>query len=760
MQVPIAQKSISDKEVREAKKALDELIWTEGRYCEEFANLVKLAVNRKYCQLVNSGSSANFIALASCKLAFEWKDKDEVITCALGFPTTVAPIIQLGLKPVFVDAKGLNIDVELIEQKIGKRTKAIMIAHTLGFPFDFKPIKRLCNKYGLKLIEDSCDSAGSRIGSVPCGSIGDVSTFSFYPAHCLTSVDYTEPIITQSPQGEIKILEIGDFVENYNYKGWKCISFDVDGNLSYREITGTVAHPCDEDLYKLTMQTGRNTIVTGTHSVFQLNGDAIQQAIVSNLKVGDKILLTKSLPQADIIDHVYLSNYKAGSWIKYQRQIDINNDWAYLVGWFIAEGSTYKSKQGHHTITFSMNWKEKNHAERICAILDSLGVSAQIYKKGENGLTIMATNKMLYEHFRKHCGSYCFNKRIPSYFFSAGKHIIKTLIGAMYLGDGCEHRTYGKHIGFSMDYVTTSKWLAIDLFYLLQVLGINPRYRIMAKTGERDFGKYISKTRESYSVSYSKKSILNSNGYRGDKKIKRTKGNLVMGKITKIERVKSSTKNVYDLSVKGYENFVGGLGIALHNTIEGGAVVTDNIKIHTIARSLTNWGRACYCLPGQDNTCGHRFDYQLGKLPKGWDHKYTYLFAGWNLKMNDIEAAIGTVQIKKLDNFVQIRRSNYIEYADRIIYESEPLLDGINPFGFVMYCDNAIEMNKKLFNAGVGARLVMGGNLLRQPFLKDYGNPDDFKGADKTANTTIWIGVQPNLSMEEKESAIFIINNL
>lgn len=381
MQVKVAQKSISNKEVEAAIEAINSRIWTEDKYCAKFSDILKEYHNRKYCQLVNSGSSANLIALNACKISGKWDDGDEVITCALGFPTTVAPIIQLGLQPVFVDSKGLNIDIDKIEEKISKKTKAVMIAHTLGFPFDIKAIRRICNKYRLLLIEDVCDAIGSRCENILCGTLGDVSTFSFYPAHCITS-------------------------------------------------------------------------------------------------------------------------------------------------------------------------------------------------------------------------------------------------------------------------------------------------------------------------------------------------------------------------------------------IEGGAILTDNSQLGSIMNSLVNWGRSCTCLPGQNNRCGHRFDGKIGDLPRGWDHKYTYINLGYNLKMNDIEAAIGSVQMLKLDRFVEIRRQNYLEYSDRIIYESEELPEGCNPFGFVLHVEDSIAFIKKLLEKEIDARLVMGGNLLRQPAFKKYGNWRDYPEATRVSDTTLWIGVQPSLSLDEKEFTINTINKL
>ena len=146
----------------------------------------------KKCLLVNSGSSANllaFMTLTAQELGERRiKRGDEVITVAAGFPTTVSPIVQYGAIPVFVDIDPatVNIDPELLEQALSPRTKAVMVAHTLGNPFDLEKVGAFCKKHGLWLIEDNCDALGSRYNGRFTGTFGDFGTSSFYPPHHLT----------------------------------------------------------------------------------------------------------------------------------------------------------------------------------------------------------------------------------------------------------------------------------------------------------------------------------------------------------------------------------------------------------------------------------------------------------------------------------------------------------------------------------------------------------------------------------------------
>lgn len=165
---------------------------TSGRYTDMFEHDFAEYLNIKYCSLVNSGSSANllaFMALTSPLLEDRRVNRgDEVITVAAGFPTTVAPIIQYGAVPVFVDVTipEYNIDVTQLDAALSNRTKAVMLAHTLGNPFDLSAVKKFCDEHNLWLIEDNCDALGSEYAGQKTGTIGDIGTSSFYPPHHMT----------------------------------------------------------------------------------------------------------------------------------------------------------------------------------------------------------------------------------------------------------------------------------------------------------------------------------------------------------------------------------------------------------------------------------------------------------------------------------------------------------------------------------------------------------------------------------------------
>lgn len=194
--IPYASRVYDSEEMVNLVDSALEFWLTSGRYTAEFEKKFAELLNVKFCSLVNSGSSANlcaFMALTSPLLKERKVNRgDEVITVAAGFPTTVAPLIQYGAVPVFVDVTipQYNIDVTKLEEALTEKTKAVIIAHTLGNPFDLKAVKAFCDKHNLWLIEDNCDALGSKYiidGEEKfTGTIGDIGTSSFYPPHHMT----------------------------------------------------------------------------------------------------------------------------------------------------------------------------------------------------------------------------------------------------------------------------------------------------------------------------------------------------------------------------------------------------------------------------------------------------------------------------------------------------------------------------------------------------------------------------------------------
>ena len=194
--IPYASRVYDREEMTNLVDSALEFWLTAGRYTDEFESEFAKYLKVKYCSLVNSGSSANllaFMALTSPLLKErQVRPGDEIITVAAGFPTTVTPMVQYGAVPVFVDVTipQYNIDVTRLEAALSEKTKGVMLAHTLGNPFDLKAVKQFCDDHNLWLIEDNCDALGSTytLDGKTCltGTVGDIGTSSFYPPHHMT----------------------------------------------------------------------------------------------------------------------------------------------------------------------------------------------------------------------------------------------------------------------------------------------------------------------------------------------------------------------------------------------------------------------------------------------------------------------------------------------------------------------------------------------------------------------------------------------
>ena len=194
--IPYASRVYDSEEMTNLVDSALEFWLTSGRYTDQFEKQMADYLGIRFCSLVNSGSSANllaFMALTSPLLGERRINRgDEIITVAAGFPTTVAPMIQYGAVPVFVDVTipQYNIDVTMLEKALSEKTKAVMIAHTLGNPFDLKAVSAFCKEHGLWLVEDNCDALGSEYTidgeKKLTGTVGDIGTSSFYPPHHMT----------------------------------------------------------------------------------------------------------------------------------------------------------------------------------------------------------------------------------------------------------------------------------------------------------------------------------------------------------------------------------------------------------------------------------------------------------------------------------------------------------------------------------------------------------------------------------------------
>jgi CDP-4-dehydro-6-deoxyglucose reductase, E1 len=221
--------------------------------------------------------------------------------------------------------------------------------------------------------------------------------------------------------------------------------------------------------------------------------------------------------------------------------------------------------------------------------------------------------------------------------------------------------------------------------------------------------------------------------------------------------------STYDGKLVGTFGDIGTLSFypAHHITMgEGGAVFTNNSDLKRIVESIRDWGRDCYCQPGKDNTCGKRFGWQLGSLPFGYDHKYTYAHVGYNLKITDMQAAVGLAQLDRLDGFIRDRKRNYAGLRERlagleeflILPEATPKSDP-SWFGFPITLRESagvtrVDLMGYLNQYQIGTRLLFAGNLTRQPYFQNlkYRVSGQLVNTDIVMNDTFWLGVYPGVT--------------
>ncbi len=214
--VPVSGRVFDAEEIVSLVDASLDFWLTTGRYAERFEREFAEYMGVRFVSLVNSGSSANLLALSAlCSPLLKERrlePGDEVITVAAGFPTTLNPIIQNRLVPVFVDVTipTYNVDVSQLEDAVGPRTKAVFLAHTLGNPFDLDAVKSLCDRHNLWLIEDACDAVGAEWDGRKVGSFGDLATVSFYPAHHITMGE-GGAVLTSNPELKRTVESLRDW---------------------------------------------------------------------------------------------------------------------------------------------------------------------------------------------------------------------------------------------------------------------------------------------------------------------------------------------------------------------------------------------------------------------------------------------------------------------------------------------------------------------------------------------------------------------
>jgi dTDP-4-amino-4,6-dideoxygalactose transaminase/intein/homing endonuclease len=498
---------------------------------------------------------------------------------------------------------------------------------------------------------------------------------------------------------------------------------------------------------------------------------------------------------------------------KIPARIPINDKLCRLIGYFMAEGSYQNG------ILLSFHKQEIELIDDVREIAKTLFNLPVVVRIKGNAAVIKIQSKNLEivfsEVFQIKRGAR--RKRIPWFIYHCNEKQIKSFVYGYTKGDGSiRHRPMHNHV---IDVTSVSAALLNDFQYLLSRIGISASFYRRNKGQKKKIGGRNTISRDNYTLSFSgyvykgrsiaKKNIKERNNFalqiplldifrkyisvaKGQKIISRRRlgqyltanrelsllvgGDLGFYKVKSVRVMRSSSNDyVYDFSVPGQENFYGGfLGLFLHNTMgEGGAVYTNDAQLKKIVESFRDWGRDCWCPSGCDNTCGKRFDWQLGELPRGYDHKYIYSHFGYNLKALDLQAAIGCAQLEKLPGFIAARRKNWqvlreglAGLADKFVLPEPTPNSDPSWFGFLLTVRPGAGVARDaivqfLEEKGIQTRMLFAGNLIRHPCFDEmrknktgYRVVGDLKNTDMIMENTFWVGVYPGLTAPMLEFVI------
>lgn len=551
-----------NKEVGAAIKALLTGKWlSSGENIHKFESLFSKKINQKFGTMVNSGSSANLVMILALKRVFNWNDDDEIIVSPVGFPTTIAPIVQNNLKPVFIDIEfnSLNFNIDLIEEKINNRTRGIFVSPVLGNPPNFDKIIAICNKYNLQLILDSCDSLGTTWKGLDLSHYSIASSFSYYPAHHMScSFDTRIPYLNEDQYFNFDTIENLYNKYNDNPSLIKIYSFDEDSNISWISPLKILRHELKNKLmYRITTKHGRSVDVTEDHSVFILDENLkFKDTEAKNIKTGDYVVTAKEIEikekeiSINALEYIKKSSLNfnienfPSSWLKNVEDRDmafqykdrnsipskfiaeysdedlkkmnfgisqsktklpvlfkINEDISRLLGYYLAEGSFGRN----NCIDISLHKDEIEMFEDIESIFkNNFGLNSYKINVGENGVVVKTDSSTLNWIFRNildiYSGSH--NKRIPLFLYQCSKNIIMAFIYGYTLGDGTERKLKNNHN--SIDVTSVSKELLNDFQYLLSRVGISASFyrRNIGNSNKIILGKKCSSS-DNYTLKFS-----------------------------------------------------------------------------------------------------------------------------------------------------------------------------------------------------------------------------------------------------------------
>ncbi len=716
---------------------------TLGPWGDLFEAKLKKYLGCRDVTLVSAGSTATLttvMALMSPLLDDPLRPGDEVITPAVTFPTTLAPLVHGGLVPVFVDCEvgTYNVNPRLLAGAIGPKTRAIMVPHTLGNPCDLDVIMDLVRRHNLYLVEDCCDALGGTWRGKPVGTFGDLATLSFFPAHHITMGEggavivnnpklaravrsvrdwgrdcfpAGTPVICRDAVRPIESVEVGQEVLTHEAR-WRPV-IRLTGHRSY-------ARPI------VTIRARQRPPITAsaTHPFWVRRKGSRQWVPASELRRGDE-LIARAYPSDALATSEFTWSYRTLYKEAVPNSVPVEPDLMRLAGYWLAEGSLGRGRRGAdgflaYRVDFAFHERETGLIADVKSLMARyFGCTGwQRQHARSHGISISFKSRRAYEFFLQTIGRGALHKRLPQWILELPDKHIAELLRAHWRGDGSASRQGFVVHSVSAELIEQLRLLMMRLgilatvrattdLHALSIYGVNAE-RFAQVVGER----YVARTRKRQAT------------------MDETTGEAFFP-VIEVRPFKSDEPvDVYNLEVAG-DNSYHAAGVAAHN---------------------------CWCSPGESNTCGKRFGWELGELPRGYDHKYTYSTLGYNFKPTDLQAAIGCAQLDRLPEFVEKRRANFRRlyealdrWRDRLILPTPDARANPSWFSFPITVGEGLVRNELvqwLETANVETRQVFAGNILKQPGYQRITRRvhGALTESDRIMRDTFFIGVYPGLT--------------
>jgi|GEM_PF-853545 len=797
VQVPLSSPDIVEKDIEAVVGVMKTRFLSIGPKVVEFEKRMGEYAGVKYGVAVNSGTSALHLIIRGMGIG----EGDVVITTPFSFISSANCILFERARPLFVDIEEdtLNLDADKVEEKLEsmsgeglKKVKALLVVDAFGQPADWDRFTEIARKYNLKLVEDSAEALGSEYKGKKCGSFGEAGVFAFYPNKQITSVVYDTPVMIRE-NGKVRLVEIGklmDFmIDNYwKPKGYECLAFNKDGEISWQKIDAFVKHEIHSELLKVQLEKGREVEITKSHSVFTVREGKIKEILGKDLKVDDYLIVPRKLPtlpyqieKIDILncinnktikfnnDKVILkSNGVGGGGGKYiDRHIKIDEKFCKLLGYFAAEGGY--EVDGGIRFTFGLNEKD-TYGKEVKEIWDTIWpfYQAVIFCDEKNHKCTVSCGGKLHSELFKNlgCGENVYDKAITDIIWEVSERNKVAFIDGLLNGDGHRRIINGAE---SYKLKVASKKLANGLHYLLLTIGIQSRLERMdyfSKKGKLCHS-YTCEILDRENQRTSRENCipknflsLNTNSTNIQKRRIRDKSSvsvvtiekwmeedvidcpdfllkdLTVLKIRKIKRRKFHGF-VYDFAVKNLQNFIGGYGgVCLHNTGEGGILVTDDAELARLARSMRSQGR--------------------GESGEWLDHKRL----GYNYRMDELSAALGCSQMERIEEILEKRASVAEMYGEKLAEVEKvqvpyiaPYVSRMSWFVYVIRLERGIDRNKviKYLNEeGVQCKPYFTPIHLQPFYRKMFGYKEgDFPVTEDVTGRTIALPFFNNLKEEQ-----------